>query len=63
MGYSRSMPYRRADAEYLREKAAAFRRIAAGFKRPDMDKLLELAGDLEAKADEIEQRPDPRLPI
>lgn len=56
------MPYRRADAEYLREKARAFRRIAAGFQKPDTQKLLELAADLEAKADEIEARPDPRGP-
>lgn len=54
------MPYRRADAEYLREKAAAFRRIAAGLKPPDTENLLDLARDLEAKADEIERRPDPR---
>jgi hypothetical protein len=54
------MPYRRADAEYLREKGRAFRRIAAGFKTPETEKLLELAADLEARAAEIERRPDPR---
>ena len=56
------MPYRRADAEYLRDKANAFRRLAMEFKPPVFEKLLEVAKDLEAKADEIEQRPDPRQP-
>jgi hypothetical protein len=56
------MPYRRADADYLREKANAFRRLAAEYKPPASEKLLEVANDLEAKAEEIEQRPDPRLP-
>ena len=56
------MPYRRADADYLREKAAAFRRIAAGFENPQTEDLLRLASDLEARAEEIERRPDPRKP-
>ena len=54
------MPYRRADAEYLRDKARAFRRIAAGFKTPETEKILALAAELETKAAEIEARPDPR---
>jgi hypothetical protein len=57
------MPYRRADAEYLREKARQFRKLAPQLEEPHRTKLLEVAIDLELKADEIETRPDPRQPI
>jgi hypothetical protein len=56
------MPYRRADAEYLRSKARQFRRLATDYDTKVSPQLLELANDLDAKADEIEQRPDPRRP-
>jgi len=56
------MPYRRADAEYLREKAGAFRRLATGYDAKTAAQLLQMANELEAKAAEIEQRPDPRRP-
>jgi hypothetical protein len=56
------MPYRRTDADFLREKARAFRRIAAACDPVNAAKLTEAAGELEAKAAEIEQRPDPRKP-
>jgi hypothetical protein len=57
---SSQMPYRRADAEYLREKARRFRRMAAENDTPLSPTLLQIANELDAKADEIEQRPDPR---
>jgi hypothetical protein len=56
------MPYRRQDAEYLREKARRFRRMATDFDTPISASLLQIANELNAKADEIEQRPDPRNP-
>jgi hypothetical protein len=58
--YRRRMPYRRADAEYLREKARQFRKLAPELAAVYRAKMLELAAELEAKADEIEGRPDPR---
>ena len=54
------MPYRRADADYLREKARQFRLIAVDCDPVNAAKLTEIAAELEAKAAEIEQRPDPR---
>jgi hypothetical protein len=57
------MPYRRADAEYLREKARQFRRLAIGMDDENRRRLYDLANELEVKADEVEQRPDPRRPI
>ncbi|HWG78868.1 MAG TPA: hypothetical protein VN681_03785 [Stellaceae bacterium] len=56
------MSYRRADADYLRDKARKFRRLAADHATKLSPQLLEIANELEAKADEIEQRPDPRKP-
>lgn len=56
------MPYRRADAEYLRSKARQFRRVATDYGTKIFMELLEIANELEAKADEIEARPDPRRP-
>jgi hypothetical protein len=56
------MPYRRQDADYLREKASQFRKLAPSLDEPSRTRLLEVAIDLEAKAAEIEQRPDPRKP-
>jgi hypothetical protein len=58
--YRRRMPYRRADAEYLRQKARQFRKLAPELAAVYRAKMLELAAELEAKADEIEGRPDPR---
>jgi len=54
------MPYRRADADYLRTKARQFRQLAADSGMKFTTQLLELAAELEAKANEIEARPDPR---
>jgi hypothetical protein len=56
------MPYRRADAEYLRTKARQFRKLAVSCDEASSRKMLELANELESKADEIETRPDPRRP-
>lgn len=56
------MPYRRSDAGYLRLKARQFRRLATDHATKLSPQLLEIANELEAKADEIEQRPDPRKP-
>lgn len=56
------MPYRRSDAGYLRLKARQFRRLAIDHATKLSPQLLEIANELEAKADEIEQRPDPRKP-
>jgi hypothetical protein len=56
------MPYRRQDADYLREKARQFRTLAPSLEEPSRTRLLKIAIDLEAKAAEIEQRPDPRKP-
>ena len=50
-----AMPWRK-DVEYLREKAARFRRLAAGFAPSIADKLLNAALEIEQKADEIERR-------
>ena len=54
------MPYRRSDAEYLREKAWMFRRFAQDLATPAAEQLLAVADGMEAKADEIERRPDPQ---
>jgi hypothetical protein len=56
------MPYRRADADYLRTKARQFRALAASCDEVNGRKMLELADELESKAAEIETRPDPRRP-
>ena len=56
------MPYRRADAEYLREKARQFRRIAIGLDDERRRRIYDVANDLEAKAEEIEARPGPPAP-
>jgi hypothetical protein len=57
---STAMPYRRKDAEYLREKARTFCRLTQDLATPAAEQLLAVANDMEAKADEIERRPDPR---
>ena len=49
------MPQRR-DVEFLREKAARFRQIAATCDARIAAKLLDIAADLDAKAREIEAR-------
>ena len=49
------MPWRQ-DVQYLRDKAARFRRIPLGFAPSIADKLLDIALDLEQKADDIERR-------
>jgi hypothetical protein len=52
------MWFRRADAEYLREKARRFRCMAINDDdTPVSERLLQVAGELEAEADEIEGRP------
>ena len=51
-----------ADVAYLREKADHFRKLAAKAKadlNPMSDRLEQLANDLDAKADEIEQSGEP----
>jgi hypothetical protein len=48
--------HQRRDVEFLREKAARFRQIAATCDAATAAKLLEIAADLEAKATEIEAR-------
>lgn len=55
------MPYRRSDADYLRDQARRFRRLAAETDTGIGPQLLLMANEFDAKADEIEQRPDPRL--
>jgi hypothetical protein len=55
------VPYRRSDAEFLRDKARSFRRMATQLDAAVAKGLLQMANDMEAKADEIERRPDPRL--
>ncbi len=54
------MPYRRRDADYLRAKAAHFRQLSAAYSTPISQKMIEVADALEARAAELEQRPDPR---
>ena len=55
------MWFRRADADYLREKARRFRAMAiSDDDTPVSERLLQVANDLDAKADEIAGRPDPR---
>ncbi|MGO8914391.1 MAG: hypothetical protein ACLQJR_00620 [Stellaceae bacterium] len=59
------MPHRRQDADYLRAKAAQFRELALQNKTllsadPLSAKMIAIAEELEAKAAEIEKRPDPR---
>jgi hypothetical protein len=56
------VPYRHADAAYLRDKARAFRHLADQLARPLWETVLAIAADLEAKADEIERRPNQRKP-
>jgi hypothetical protein len=56
------MPYRRQDADYLRAKALQFRLLAAEYKTPMSAKMIAVADELEARAAEIETRPDPRRP-
>ena len=56
------MPYRRRDADYLRQKASQFRRLAPECEPTISAKMLEV-DELEAKADEIEKRSDPRRPM
>jgi hypothetical protein len=53
------MWFRRADAELLRDKAPRYRSMAIeGDDTYISERLLKLAADLEARADEIEQQPD-----
>jgi hypothetical protein len=54
------MPYRRADADYLREKARMLRRAAAMLNSDLSDRIRQIAKELDARADEIEALPDPR---
>jgi hypothetical protein len=55
------MWFRRADADYLREKARRFRCMAIdNDDTPVSERLLQVADELEIEADAIEGRPDPR---
>ena len=56
------MPHRRARAEYLREKARQFRRIAIQVDDETRRRIYDVANELEAKADEIEVRLEPHKP-
>ncbi|HLL31323.1 MAG TPA: hypothetical protein VK403_10035 [Allosphingosinicella sp.] len=48
------------DAVFLREQARRCRRLARGIVTPDVvETLNRMAGDYEARADEIEKRSDP----
>jgi hypothetical protein len=58
--YASCMPYRRADADYLREKARMLRRAAAMLNSDLSDRIRQIAKELDARADEIDARPDPR---
>jgi hypothetical protein len=45
------------DAAFLREQARRCRRLARGIATPDVVKTLEqMAGDYDARADEMEKR-------
>ena len=45
------------DAAFLREQARRCRRLARGIATPDVVKTLDrMAGDYDARADEIEKR-------
>ena len=50
------MWFRRADADYLRSKARRFRRMATENDMPICASLLQIANELDGKADQIEQR-------
>jgi hypothetical protein len=52
-----------SDAEYLREKAARYRKLAPQCETAMAAKLLELAIELEAKAAEIEAKSRPPRPL
>ena len=43
-------------AQYLRERAARFRRLAKACATPMSSRVLEVARDLDAQADGIERR-------
>lgn len=50
------MPYQVDETEYLRSKAAQFRRLADRYKTPVSAQLREMASELDQRADEIEAR-------
>jgi hypothetical protein len=54
------MPSRSDDAEYLREKAAQYRKLALQCETTVAAKMVELAIELEAKAAEIDARSRPQ---
>ena len=56
------MPLTEEDADYLRIRAAHFRALALETDVPFSTALHGLADDLEARAAEIEMRPDPQRP-
>jgi hypothetical protein len=56
------VPYRREDADYMRRKAAQLRSIADAVGPEIAGRLREMAEELDALADSIERRPDPRTP-
>jgi len=55
------MPHRHDDADFLRRKAAQLRAIAREVDRDVANRLMELADEMDARAHEIESRPDRRL--
>ena len=54
------VPHGQGDAKYLREKARMLRCAAALLNSDLSDRIREIAKELDARADEIEKRPDPR---
>jgi hypothetical protein len=54
------MPFRQSDADYLRKRAAEFRKLATDHETPISAELMEIASSLDARAAEIEKRPGPR---
>jgi hypothetical protein len=55
------MPHCHDDAAFLRRKAEQLRAIAREVDRDVANRLMELADEMDARAHEIERRPDRRL--
>jgi hypothetical protein len=55
------MPHGHDDATFLRRKAAQLRAIVREVDRDVANRLMELADEMDARAHEIESRPDRRL--
>ena len=54
-GERRKMAYRASEIRYLREKARQFRELAQIYKGEVSSKLLEIAEELDARADALEK--------